>query len=130
MDQNAKLTTPWIKTILCTIRRHWWHSFVHRALYFSQSRQCLHLIVHHEEHARSLSTVWENPITSDNQRWLPSEQLGDIERNSIILRIGLALGMDGGAISQMLLPFSFGLGGKISTGIFVGIFGFSCEVID
>ena len=29
---------------------------------------------------------------------------------------GLALGRDGGAIKQMILPFWFGLGGRISTG--------------
>ena len=34
----------------------------------------------------------------------------------IYILTGLALGRDGGAIQQMIIPFWFGLGGRISTG--------------
>ena len=56
----------------------WLHSFLHRALSFAQRRQVRHSFLAIYKHAHSLCTVFVNPITSDNQRWPPSKQLGDI----------------------------------------------------
>jgi len=40
----------------------------------------------------------------------------DAAKRSAILRLGIVLGKDGGAIQKMLTPFSMGLGGKLGSG--------------
>jgi len=41
---------------------------------------------------------------------------GDMGARLVVLRTGLVLARDGGALGQMLLPFRFGLGGRLGSG--------------
>ena len=50
------------------------------------------------------------------RRWEEEALPAAGETRLVILRIGMVLGAEGGALKKMKLPFSFGLGGKIGTG--------------
>lgn len=56
--------------------------------------------------AHNLCQKWE-------EKALQAEQYGT---RVVLLRLGIVLGRDGGALAQMLFPFEFFLGGKIGTG--------------
>jgi len=58
----------------------------------------------HEEFSREVCKTWETKALAAN----------DIR--TCILRTGVVLADDGGALSKMLMPFRMGLGGKISSG--------------
>ena len=57
----------------CFRRRiHWRHSFLVRALWFQQSCLRVNSFLLFTLRVRSPCTVFGDPITSDNQRWLPA----------------------------------------------------------
>jgi uncharacterized protein (TIGR01777 family) len=50
------------------------------------------------------------------QRWEQTAMEADASTRVVILRLGVVLGRNGGALAKMHLPFSIGLGGKIGSG--------------
>ena len=54
----------------------------------------------------NLCETWEDEALKAN----------DLGIRTIIFRFGIVMGSDGGALSQMLLPFKFGVGGTIGNG--------------
>lgn len=53
-----------------------------------------------------ICTAWENE----------SRKAADMGARIVLLRIGIVLAKDGGALAQMITPFSFGVGGVVGSG--------------
>lgn len=50
------------------------------------------------------------------QRWESEAKLAEPKTRVVLLRTGVVLGTDGGALDKMLLPFKMGLGGPVGSG--------------
>lgn len=50
------------------------------------------------------------------QRWESEAKLAEPKTRVVLLRTGVVLGTDGGALDKMLLPFKLGLGGPVGSG--------------
>ena len=70
-----------------------------------------------EETVDTTSSLGNSFLAQVCRKWENSAMNNKIEKmNSIIIRIGIVLGNDGGAFAQMIRPFSLGLGGQLGNG--------------
>ena len=115
-----------------------WTSKRKQAIYNSRILATRNLIDYFRKNPHQIKTwisasaigIYENPIVLDESA--PSGQgflaevckdweeetfkARDLNIRTIALRIGIVLGLDGGAMEKMLPPFKLGLGGNISSG--------------
>ncbi len=66
-----------------------------------------------DEQSRALREDFSTQLC---ERWEREAKLAEASTRVVLLRTGVVLGSDGGALDKMLLPFKMGLGGPVGSG--------------